>query len=234
MGQKQMRYPLPEEAACRGVDMGQDESVLILLRHCRDMKRQETRLRLVTLLLLLGCAALFFFILLRENSGSSGRGSIDEPRRAKQEATSPQAGVQTNPDRLRIDLTSQNVPNETCPLFLKWEPLFGDRHYSEEKRAIRIPVNGFYFFYLKVFFCCKLSKTKEYDTLSVKLLKWNPQHEKSKPLTSEMESAPCKDDVFRVLTVGQLFYLNQEDHVRVEVQEGESMIIKSSFGAFYT
>ncbi len=53
MGQKLAVQTLPNEEACRDsvTNMGPDESVLILIKHCRDMKQQETRLRLVTLLL---------------------------------------------------------------------------------------------------------------------------------------------------------------------------------------
>lgn len=40
----------------------EEESLLILINHCREMKQQEARLRLITLLLLLGCAAAFIFI----------------------------------------------------------------------------------------------------------------------------------------------------------------------------
>lgn len=59
--------------------MGPDESVLILLKHCRDMKQQETRLRLITLFLLLSCMALILLttgsvIRQKENSVSSRQG----------------------------------------------------------------------------------------------------------------------------------------------------------------
>ena len=81
MGQNLTGHTLPAEAACGNamMDMGHDESLLILIKHCRDMKQQETRLRLVTLLLVLSCTTLFIFTIsadLRqpENSGSSGQG----------------------------------------------------------------------------------------------------------------------------------------------------------------
>lgn len=43
------------------IDMREDESALILIKHCNDMKQQEARLRLITLLLLLVNMALFLF-----------------------------------------------------------------------------------------------------------------------------------------------------------------------------
>lgn len=81
MGQTLMRDALPAEAACGDsvIDMGPDESVLILIKHCRDMKQQETRLRLITLILLLSCIALILFttgadLRRQENSASVGQG----------------------------------------------------------------------------------------------------------------------------------------------------------------
>lgn len=80
MGQNVTGHGLPAEAAFGDmvVDMGQNESVLILMKHCRDMKRQESCLRLITLLLLLGCATLFFFVICADsrqhgNSGPTGQ-----------------------------------------------------------------------------------------------------------------------------------------------------------------
>lgn len=43
------------------IAMREDESALILIKHCNDMKQQEARLRLITLLLLLVNMALLLF-----------------------------------------------------------------------------------------------------------------------------------------------------------------------------
>lgn len=63
MGKKLTGEARPAAAACGDsvIEMSPDESVLILIKHCRDMKQQETRLRLATLLLLLSCMALILF-----------------------------------------------------------------------------------------------------------------------------------------------------------------------------
>lgn len=59
-----MGNPPPAEAAYgdSAIDIGEDESLLILIKHCKDMKHQETWLRLITVLLLLSCVALILFI----------------------------------------------------------------------------------------------------------------------------------------------------------------------------
>lgn len=63
MGKKLTGEARPAKAACGDavIEVIPDESVLILIKHCRDMKQQETRLRLATLLLLLSCMALILF-----------------------------------------------------------------------------------------------------------------------------------------------------------------------------
>lgn len=55
----------PAEAVTRNAVVNMtcvEEPALILIRHCQDMKKQETRLRFITLLLLLGCGSLFLYI----------------------------------------------------------------------------------------------------------------------------------------------------------------------------
>lgn len=64
MGKTLMGNTPPAEAACGDsvIDIGKDESLLILVKHCKDMKHQETWLRLITLLLLLSCMALILCV----------------------------------------------------------------------------------------------------------------------------------------------------------------------------
>lgn len=81
MGQRLLKKTQPAEAASGDsvIGIGPDESVLILIKHCSDMKQQEMRLRLITLFLLLSCMALILFtgrvdLRQQENSTSVGRG----------------------------------------------------------------------------------------------------------------------------------------------------------------
>lgn len=81
MGQRLLKNTQPAETASGDsvIGIGPDESVLILIKHCSDMKQQEMRLRLITLFLLLSCMALILFtsrvdLRQQENSTSVGRG----------------------------------------------------------------------------------------------------------------------------------------------------------------
>lgn len=64
MGKKLMENTPPAEAACGDsvIDIPRDESLLILIKHCKDMKHQETWLRFITLLLSLSFMALILFV----------------------------------------------------------------------------------------------------------------------------------------------------------------------------
>lgn len=75
--QNLMERTLPVESACGHAVMetGLDKSTLILIKHCRDMKQQETCLRLITLLLVLSSTVLFYFassVILKQNTGPGG------------------------------------------------------------------------------------------------------------------------------------------------------------------
>lgn len=66
MEKKLIGRNLPTACGDAVIGVSPNEPVLILIKHCRDMKQQETRLRLITLLLLLGCTALFCFTIIYE------------------------------------------------------------------------------------------------------------------------------------------------------------------------
>lgn len=81
MGQRLLKKTQPAEAASGDsvIDIRPDESVLILIKHCSDMKQQEMRLRLITLFLLLSSMALILFtgrvgLQQQEHSTSVGQG----------------------------------------------------------------------------------------------------------------------------------------------------------------
>ncbi|XP_034566019.1 uncharacterized protein LOC117831433 [Notolabrus celidotus] len=243
MGQKQMRYSLPDEAAC-GVDMNREEAVLILLQHCRDMKRQETRLRLFTLLLLLllSCGALFVLAHIYRNSGPSGQRSekqvlekqvLEKQVLEKQVLGCPTAVPEREVQSLHVDLISQYEEHKVISTDMKWIVKFGN-NYDPERRAIVIPEDGRYLFYLRVTFRCLNNSGIEFRNLHLELKKWNERHSLKKPLMSATDSVQCRKEMFRTLSVVQQFELIKDDHVSVFIGEGYDMIKESSFGALLT
>ncbi|XP_054468912.1 uncharacterized protein LOC129102690 [Anoplopoma fimbria] len=241
MGQSLIGHTLPADAACGNamIDMGPDRSLLILLKHCRDMKQQETRLRIITLLLLLGCTALFIFTICvdlrpHENSVSSGQGSAAErgPSHSKQVRVSP-ADSQTNFKRLRIHLRSVSEDNKTDPRLIRWDVDFGENNYDNKKRAIVIPEDGFYFVYVWVALGChQVDRASNFKEFKVALHKWTEGYNCNVTLIEAWDGITCTPDGKRSVFVGQLFELWKGDHVSVWINRGYKLITKSTFGAY--
>ncbi|XP_022075725.1 uncharacterized protein LOC110969854 [Acanthochromis polyacanthus] len=235
MGQKLMGHT---GAVCGDavVDMSPDKSVLILLKHCQDMKQQETRLRFITLFLLLGCTALFIFTIcadLRQHgsSGFSGQGNPAEHSLAysKQECSHTKA-AQNEFQSVRNDLRSvfeNNVDNKT---YMKWQPVIGE-NYSEKERAIVIPVTGFYFVYAHFALRCH-DKDEGFKRFSVQLHRRPFGYNDNVSLTDFRDAIKCSSEPYRNIFVGQLFELEREDQVKVWLREGYKLIASSSFGIF--
>ncbi|XP_041816799.1 uncharacterized protein LOC121623551 [Chelmon rostratus] len=240
MGQNRMASTLPAEAACGNsvTDMGPDESVLILIKHCRDMKQQETRLRLITLLLLLTCMALFIFntgvgLRQRESTGASGQESAAEQSLdyAKEEKV---CATGTPPTNLKqhINLRSVATDNKGDGVYIKWDVMLGER-YDPEKRAIVILETGVYFVYLRIALnCLGGDRDGNFKRFYVQLHTWNKGYNKTVTLTEAWDSIACTPQGSRSFFVGQLFELLKDDHVSVWIGVGYEHITKSSFGAY--
>ncbi|XP_015229039.1 PREDICTED: uncharacterized protein LOC107083950 [Cyprinodon variegatus] len=71
------------------VEMNSEDPLLLIINHCREMKQQEARLRIVTLLLLLGCSALTVFTCLEFSYRKAPADSASESALAAQKAECP-------------------------------------------------------------------------------------------------------------------------------------------------
>ncbi|XP_040914620.1 tumor necrosis factor ligand superfamily member 15-like [Toxotes jaculatrix] len=241
MGQKPNGWTQPTEADCWDTvsGVGQDRSVLILIKHCRDMKQQEMRLRLITLLLLLSCAALFIFTVgfelkQRENSTSTTQMSMDMqyPAYSQQGQLCSGDNPQTNVQRLHIHLRFVPEDNKTDGLYINWDVNFGEK-YNKEKRAIVIPETGIYFIYVRTTLRCQdKDDAAKFKKFNMMLHKWNEGYNKTLHLADTWDGVACASEGLRSVFVGQLFDLLEGDHVSVWIGEGYELILKSSFGAY--
>ncbi|KAM3599717.1 uncharacterized protein V6R79_010294 [Siganus canaliculatus] len=218
------------------IDIDLDQSVLILLKHCQSMKQQETRLRLITLLLLLSCTALFVFTTIRrqENLEPSRQGStaVQSPAYSKQEREC----LADDHQRLRIHLreasTHDYQQETTNGLYIKWDLVFGE-YYDEEKQAIVIPKDGIYFVYVRMLLTC-FGKDDETNSQSfnVEIHKWNEGYQKNVVLAKIWDGIVCTPEGSRTVFVGQLFDLSADDRVSVWIGNGSRLIARSFFGAY--
>ncbi|KAL4005140.1 hypothetical protein ACER0C_004853 [Sarotherodon galilaeus] len=243
MGQRVMGPTVPAGAACGDalISVTPDESVLILINHCRDMKRQEARLRLITLLLLLGCAALFVYSTcanLGQHGKSSRHGSAEDqtPAYSKQERGCPEAPhaetVQRKAETEKIHLQSTGKTNGS---YITWTPMLGKMNYDKEKNAIVIPTTGIYFIYLRFTLSCDDDVEKaEFRKFHIQLQRWSEAYGKVTTELDAWESVKCQKESkdYQTLFVGQLFDRLEGEFLSVKVIDGYNLIKTSFFGAF--
>ncbi|TKS84062.1 hypothetical protein D9C73_019171 [Collichthys lucidus] len=219
-----MGHTLPAETTCEDsmIDMGQDRSALILIKHCRDMKQQEMCLRLITLFLLLICTALFIFMngaILRQR-GISGSSS--------QESTAEQSPAYSK----QCPAAPVTIANGSSEVYMKWNVEFGE-NYSEEKCAIVIPKTDYYFVYVRITLKChNLEEDGKFRKFGLYLHSWNKAYPQAVELTHVWDGVFCTLGGYRSVFVGQLFDLLEGDHVSVWIAEGYELISRSSFGAY--
>lgn len=220
------------------IAMGEDESALILIKHCNDMKQQEARLRLITLLLLLVNMALLLFTnrLSPWHQGSfasAGRGGEVSPSAAllSQEKVCP-ADPETSDlpvtfQRWRIHLTSEHVSEKTDGHYLRWDDGSG---------YIVIPQSGFYFVYVRTTLRCHDRVDLKYTLFKLELHSWNEGYNKTVELAQAWDSVDCGQgsDAPRTVFVGQIFDLLEGDRVSVFIKNGYVLVTESFFGAYVT
>ncbi|XP_035039714.1 uncharacterized protein LOC118125360 [Hippoglossus stenolepis] len=234
---------LPAEASCGEQEMGigSDEPVCILIEHCRDMKQQETRLRLITLLLFLCCSALYIFTICAElrkrEQQSSGEQRAAAPLQQSLHAAVNQSLVNVpsaEKKRFNIQLSCIFEKTKTEGKQLLWVPNFSsDNQDNNKTKAIVIPEDGVYFIYIGTSLSCRNDLgAASFNEFHLRLSRWSQSYIKHTTLAESQDGLMCPPVGFRSVYVGQLFDLSEGDHVSVWIEAGYELIEKSTFGAY--
>ncbi|XP_062268346.1 uncharacterized protein LOC133974701 [Platichthys flesus] len=230
---------LPAAAPCGDQETGldRDQPVCILIRHCRDMKRQETRLRLLTMLLLLGCSALYIFTLCAELRNREHQSSGDHRAAGPHQERLQTAVSSTEKKRFNIHLRqNHSVPKDTGTdeRYIMWKQIIPeDNQCDQTRKDIVIPKDGVYFIYIRTsLFCRNATGAASSNMFYMQLRFWNENYNESRVLTDAREVVSCPPVAFRTVSVQQLFDLSEGDHVSVRIGAGYQLINKADFGAF--
>uniref|UniRef100_A0A673WI79 THD domain-containing protein n=1 Tax=Salmo trutta TaxID=8032 RepID=A0A673WI79_SALTR len=206
------------------ISMAQQESVVLLLKHCQEMKRQESRLRLVTLFLVLGCAAVFVFTQ-RVNRDCNEKVSNNHDR----------LYISSDPLHLLLPPASSRC-NSVPEDYIQWEhEAIGLVHmqnftYDEKKHALVVPQGGRYFVYVGVNFRMpdKDKVSGEIHFLSLKVLKFSNSYQYNCPIMEVKDSIPGNRRGTRTVYTGQVVALEEGDLLRVSINEDNYELIDCS------
>ncbi|XP_041755326.1 tumor necrosis factor ligand superfamily member 15 [Coregonus clupeaformis] len=220
---------IPEDTV---ISMAQQETVFILLKHCQEMKRQESRWRLVTLFLVLGCAAVFFFTQ-RVIRDCNEKDTFTTAENSRQQAIDRQEQNLKPNAHLTTSSSCNSVPKD----YIQWEHQdTGLMHmqnftYDENKQALVVPQEGRYFVYVGVNFRMpdKDKVSGKVHFLSLKVLKYSNSYENNWPIMEVKDSIP--DDrrgERRTMYTGQVVTLEEGDLLMVSIDEDNYELIDCS------
>ncbi|XP_071377286.1 uncharacterized protein [Centroberyx affinis] len=224
-----------DQVALRDVEVGArpDESLLVLLAHCRDMKRQETRLRLATLFLLFGCCAVFLFCISPAFKGQAVTAEFGTAY-SKQDSVVKDC-PQTILTRPIIHLTSvKSAEDRSNGTHIKWDATLGEKYYNSSERAIVIPQPGIYYVYMRIALYQKRHEEEhEEERISIKLHTWKDSYPKDVTIMEAFDGIAATEHVNKNVYLGRVFELKTGDLLRVWIGSGYDLIDfrKTFFGA---
>ncbi|KAF6724431.1 Tumor necrosis factor ligand superfamily member 15 [Oryzias melastigma] len=217
-----------------------EESVVILLKQCRDMRRQETLFRVATLLLLCFCTTLtllssfgFGRFTQQEKMNSSMQekmnSSMQERMNSSMQERIPDSGESCSSStngKMHIHLIHQlNTPR--LPPYIPYEPAFNSC-LTFENSSVMIPLTGVYFVYARFTLRCQDSSLD----FSMTVERWSESYPDTTKLMTATSRLNCMTDDFQTVYVGELLDLGEGDQLKVNVSEGYDLINESNFGAF--
>ncbi|XP_029920494.1 uncharacterized protein LOC115368513 [Myripristis murdjan] len=228
-----------DQAECTDVaiDMGRDESLLLLAKHCRDMRRQESSLRVVTMLLFLSCTAMFIlcsFAEIRRNQSAASDGQTVVAAYSRQD-NSIEGNSHGGFTGMSIDLGSEEhedpMPNGT---YMKWRPNFGHNYYDDKKNAIVITQSGKYYIYVSIGLSWNFDDESEDRTINVQLQKWSDRYQSDEIILEAWDEVPQTLYGKKNVYLGRIFDLTAGSHLKVLIGMGYELIdsTKTSFGCF--
>ncbi|XP_036383868.1 lymphotoxin-alpha-like [Megalops cyprinoides] len=220
-----LHVEMPEAEAER------DKSVLILINHCKEMRRQERNSRIVTGLLLLGVAALFIFFQTRKDSSS------DREHAAKYEdPIAYQPGA--NPSA-HLTAPSQ-YPCKSD--YLAWEAKNGEAHlhnFVYANNSLIVSQAGRYHVYLQITY--RMIESKACKPGSMLLLhqavyRKSESYPKDITIMETSDSVNCNEHKWwKSVFSSAVFLLEKDDQLKVKAEHPDMIHWQETnvfFGAY--
>ncbi|KAJ7988232.1 hypothetical protein DPEC_G00321460 [Dallia pectoralis] len=234
----------PQDAV---IPMEQQESV-ILLKHCKELQRQERRMRLITLSLILSFAAVFS-ISLNIIRDSIEKATFKSPEFLGQQAIADQVqpGTTQNSIKPSVHLTTpfNKICNASASGYTQWahRDNFGLIHlhgftYNEANSSLVVPQDGRYFVYVGINFRNNLQLT---HIVTLKVQIYTEDYKDPEDVMEVKDSIPAEKEVpvfRRTLYTGQVLVLTKGAFLMVKLDTKSYELIDCQternmyFGAF--
>ncbi|KAM9841117.1 uncharacterized protein ACBR49_014635 [Aulostomus maculatus] len=210
---------------------GPDKCLLVLLKHCKDMKQQEVRLRITTVLVLFSCSAVYLYT---NFVGSMQRPTFGAQEKEGADVPSPAYSIQPSPcstdspKRLLFHLVSVPTDLTTSGGYLNWKPKITGAN-DMERRCVMIPQTGFYFVHVMIALSCQAEReSQKFHPFFMKMNKWNEGYNSTVNLMDIRDGVTCTQAQSKSVFVGQIFELVKGDHIKQALNVIEYLAGQSS------
>ncbi|XP_043095834.1 uncharacterized protein LOC122345606 [Puntigrus tetrazona] len=201
-----------------GVEQGQ--MLQVLMRHCQTMKRQETRLRVATALLLATLLATFVWIQ-QLNTKEAFSGARPE---ALKTTDSPRShSVHLEPLR-QMDPCSEQQPIE----WLEVSDGYNSENFKLENRTVlHVSSKGLYIINLRISYrtAYNLCEPDTVSTLVVNVTQHHRNYPRERELVSATETMICRDCLSQSITVNRAVGLEAGTILRVRINQNSCKFV---------
>ncbi|XP_026067224.1 uncharacterized protein LOC113049258 [Carassius auratus] len=201
-----------------GVEQGQ--MLLILTRHCQTMKRQETRLRLATALLLATfCATLVWIQFHQQNTTEA----FSDAHQEDLTTTDSPTGHSVHLEPLRqMHACSEQQPIE----WLEVDDGYDSQNFKLENHSVlHISTERLYLINLRISYRVAHGQCEPGTelTLVVNVTQQHRNYEKEREIISAKESMVCRDYWFQSITMNRAIRLEAGTNLRVRINQKSCM-----------
>ncbi|XDV20757.1 hypothetical protein PO909_026019 [Leuciscus waleckii] len=197
----------------------QGQMMQVLMRHCQTMKRQETRLRLATAVLLATFLATLLWLQFNQQT-TKGAFSGAHSEALKTEGPPVRHSVHLETGK-QFGACSEEQP-------IKWKIINDGNDYQnfklENQTVLHVFTKGLYLINLRISYRvpynqCRPHSDSEFLPLEVRVSQKHSNYEKEREVISGMESMLCKDYWLQSITLNRVIMLEADTSLRVKLNK---------------
>ncbi|XP_048874815.1 lymphotoxin-alpha isoform X2 [Brienomyrus brachyistius] len=204
--------PMAENTTLR---VEEDRSLHLLMNHCREMKRQESNLRIATAFVLLGCTLLIFYLNFRQSGPLNFK---SEPTEAKALGVVAEQHTASKP-AFHLTAALGSVPAKEK--YVIWTDKGDTVHIQEftyDNCTLTVPSSGLYHIYLQMTYkkpeVCNSPRGTIYLGPRVEI--WRDSYPKFVSMMAASETLLCKDTIEKSIYTAGIYQLEKGSQLRVQ------------------